>query len=137
MAKELTCEIVKDYFDIDDTEDSSIKICEVKWNGRKPKGYDIRKYDKESDRLFKGITITYDGFKELIYKSIENGLINIDELKESIEKRDKQIIRPNDFLDMFNKMNKENKKFNRDKFGELRNEDGLLVIHRKRRRNTY
>lgn len=131
MAKEISCEILKDHFNIDDTEESCIKICEVKWNGRKPRGYDIRKYDKENKKLFKGITISYDGFKDLIYKSIENGLVNIDDLKEYIKNRDKKIIRPEDFNNIFNRMNDERDKYYRDKYGMLRNKDNLYVIHRK------
>ena len=43
MSKELTCEVLKDYFSVDDGDEWCTKLCEVKWNGRQPKGYDIRK----------------------------------------------------------------------------------------------
>ena len=66
MAKELTCEILKEYGEIPIDENFSIKIVEVKWGGRQPKGYDIRKFSKEDNRLGKGITIPYDSVDDLV-----------------------------------------------------------------------
>ena len=131
MAKDITCDILNDYFSIDDSDDWSTKICEVKWNGRAPKGYDIRKYNKESNKLFKGITISYDGFRELIYNSIEHGLVDVNEVEKRIQSRKDQIIDMSDFQAMFSKMNNEMSKYKRDKYGVLRDDSGRIVISKR------
>ena len=132
MAKEITCEVLKNYLDVDAGDEYTTRLCEVKWNGREPKGYDIRKYNIEQDKLFKGITISYNGFKDLIYGAIENGLVDIDEVQRRIDKRKCQILTMDDFQNIFKNMNKENEEFIRDKYGHLRTADGLYVISRRR-----
>lgn len=134
MAKEISCEIVKDYFDVDNGDEYCTKLCEVKWNGRQTKGYDIRKYNKEQDKLFKGITLSYDGFKELIYKAIENGLVDLNEVDERVKKRRSQIIDSDGFKNMFMHMNNEIEKCHMDKYGILRDETGKIVIKSRRKK---
>ena len=134
MAKEITCEIVKDHFNIDDSEERCIKVCEVKWNGRTPKGYDIRKYEKEEQKLYKGITISYDGFRELVYGAIENGLVDLDEVEKRLSSRKNQILDMNDFKNIFNSMNNEMNKYTRDKHGILHDDEGHIVITRRRKK---
>lgn len=132
MAKEITCDILKDYFSIDDSDEWCTKLCEVKWNGREPKGYDIRKYNKEQDKLYKGITLSYDGFKDFIYNSIENGLVDLQEVLIRVEKRKSQILDMNDFKNMFHQMNEEMRKYKRDKHGVLRDDKNKIVISKRR-----
>ena len=132
MAKEITCDILKDYFSIDDSDEWCTKLCEVKWNGREPKGYDIRKYNKEQDKLYKGITLSYDGFKDFIYNSIENGLVDVQEVLNRVEKRKSQILDMNDFKNMFHQMNEEMRKYKRDKHGVLRDDKNRIVISKRR-----
>lgn len=133
MAKEVTCEILKEYGEIDIDEETSIKVCEIKWNGRQPKGFDIRRYSKDDNRYGKGISIPYDKMNELINIIASNELCDIDSLEEEIKKRKNSRFTKNDFMSMFNKMNTENEKYVRDKYGHLRNSDGLIVICSRRK----
>lgn len=134
MAKELTCEILKEYGNIDIDDKYSIKIVEVKWGGRQPKGYDIRKYSKEDGRLGKGINIPYDKIEELLEIIISNNLCNIKKIKEFIEKREKSYFTENDFMNMFSYMNNEMEKYTRDKHGLLRDENNRIVITSRRKK---
>lgn len=134
MAKELSCEILKDHFDVDNSDERCIKICEVKWNGRKPKGYDIRKYEKDEEKLYKGITISYDGFRDMIYKSIENGLVDLDEVEKCVTNRRKQVLSISDFDNIFSSMNNEISKYTRDSHGVLHDNNGHIVIAKRRKK---
>ena len=136
MAKELTCEIVHDYGSIDIDENNSIKICEVKWNGRKPKGYDIRRYQKDEDRLGKGITIPYDNIEELIDILVKNNLCDLNILEEKIKEQKSSFFNINDFNFMFEKMNDEMIKYTRDKYGHLRDKDNRIVIASRRKKGA-
>lgn len=136
MAKEITCEILADYFSIDDSDDWCTKICEVKWNGRTPKGYDIRKYNKEEDKLMKGICVSYDGFRSLVYNAIEHGLVDPDEVQNRINKRKDQVLDMNDFKNIFASMNEEMNKYKRDKYGLLKDDHGHYVITKRRTKNV-
>lgn len=133
MAKEFTCEVLKEYGEIDIDENSSIKVVEVKWNGRKPKGFDIRKYMKEDERLTKGITIPYESMDDLIDILISNELCDVDSLEDKIKKRKQSRFTKKDFMNMFNHMNDEMSKYTRDKYGNLRNKDNLIVIASRRK----
>ena len=128
MAKELTCEILKDYGKIQIDENFSIVVSEVKWGGRQPKGYDIRRYSEEEQRLGKGITIPYDAMDDLVKIIIDNGLCNIENIEDYIKKRKDKYFTQDDFMSMFSSMNKEMIKYRRDKYGMLRNDDNLIVI---------
>lgn len=134
MAKEITCEVLADYFSIDESDDWCTKICEVKWNGRAPKGYDIRKYNKEEDKLMKGICVSYDGFRSLVYNAIENGLVDPDEVQKRIDKRKDQILDMDDFNSIFSKLNNEMTKYKRDKYGALKDDYGHYVINKRRKK---
>lgn len=134
MAKEFTCEVLKEYGEIELDENTSIKIVEVKWNGRQPKGYDIRKFTKEEERLTKGITIPYDSMKDLIKIIISNGLCNIEEIEEYIKERKDKYFTKSDFMNMFSHMNNEMSKYTRDKYGRLRDSEGRIVITSRRKR---
>lgn len=134
MAKEISCEIIADYFCIDDTDNWCTKVCEAKWNGREPKGYDIRKYNKEEEKLMKGICISYDGFRSLIYNAIEHGLVDIDEVQRRVDKRKDQILDISDFKNMFKSMNEEMSKYKRDKYGILKDDFGHYVISKRRKK---
>lgn len=134
MAKEFTCEVLKEYGEIELDENTSIKIVEVKWNGRQPKGYDIRKFTKEEERLTKGITIPYDSMKDLVKIIISNGLCNIEEIEEYIKERKNKYFTKSDFMNMFSHMNNEMSKYTRDKYGRLRDSEGRIVITSRRKR---
>lgn len=134
MAKEFTCEVLKEYGEIELDENTSIKIVEVKWNGRQPKGYDIRKFTKEEERLTKGITIPYDSMKDLVKIIISNGLCNIEEIEEYIKERKDKYFTKSDFMNMFSHMNSEMSKYTRDKYGRLRDSEGRIVITSRRKR---
>ena len=134
MAKEFTCEVLKEYGEIELDENTSIKIVEVKWNGRQPKGYDIRKFTKEEERLTKGITIPYDSIKDLVKIIISNGLCNIEEIEEYIKERKDKYFTKSDFMNMFSHMNNEMSKYTRDKYGRLRDSEGRIVITSRRKR---
>lgn len=136
MAKEITCEILKEYGSIDIDENTSIKIVEVKWNGRQPKGYDIRKYQKEDKRLTKGITIPYDNIEDLVDILVGNNLCDIDKLEKIIKKRKKAIFTQEDFMNMFDHMNKEMIKYTRDKYGHLRDKENRIVIASRRKKGV-
>ena len=136
MAKEITCEIVKEYFSIDDSDDDCIKVCEVKWNGRKPKGYDIRKYDKEQDKLFKGLTISYDGMTDFISNAILNGLCDMSKIKDSIKQRESSIISSDDFNNLFKNIEHDNSNYKRDPVGLLRDKNNSIVIASKRKKTN-
>lgn len=136
MAKEITCEILKEYGSIDIDENTSIKIAEVKWNGRQPKGYDIRKYQKEDKRLTKGITIPYDNIEDLVDILVGNNLCDIDKLEKIIKKRKKAIFTQEDFMNMFDHMNKEMIKYTRDKYGHLRDKENRIVIASRRKKGV-
>lgn len=133
MAKEFTCEVLKEYFEVDDTEKTCTKVCEIKWNGRSPKGYDIRKYDKDTGRFLKGVTVTYDGFKDLIKNAISLGLIDTKAVRECADEMDSKVITMDDFDKLFKTMNDEMIKYSRDKYGHLRDKNGCYVITRRRK----
>ena len=84
--------------------------------------------------MFKGITLSYDGFKELIYKAIENGLVDLNEVDERVKKRRSQIIDSDGFKNMFMHMNNEIEKYHMDKYGILRDETGKIVIKSRRKK---
>ena len=134
MAKEFICEVLKEYGEIELDENTSIKIVEVKWNGRQPKGYDIRKFTKEEERLTKGITIPYDSMKDLVKIIISNGLCNIEEIEGYIKERKDKYFTKSDFMNMFSHMNSEMSKYTRDKYGRLRDSEGRIVIASRRKR---
>ena len=133
MAKEITCEILKEYGEINLDEDTSIKVVEVKWNGRQPKGYDIRKFSKEDNRLTKGITIPYDSIENLIEILVSNNLCNIDKLEKILQKQKDSFFSQKDFMNMFNHMNDEMIKYTRDKYGHLRDKNNRIVISSRRK----
>ena len=134
MAKELTCEILKEYGEIDIDENFSIKIAEVKWGGRQPKGFDVRRYSKEDDRLGKGITIPYDAVEDLVKIIISNDMCKLDKIEKFIEKRKDQYFTNSDFMNMFNNLNKESIKYTRDNYGKLRDKDNRIVISSRKKR---
>lgn len=129
----VSSEIIKTYCSVDEnpeTGDSTL-LCMVKWNGREPKGYDIRKYIKEKDGVFKGITLSYDAFNEIVLSAIEQGLVNIEDVKEKIKSFDDKIFSPDDFQKMFSKINEESHNYKRDKHGFLRDDHGRVVISKR------
>ena len=134
MGKELTCEILKEYGEIELDENFSIKIAEVKWGGRQPKGFDIRRYSKEEDRLGKGITIPYDAVEDLVKIIISNDLCKLNKIENFIEKRKEQYFTNKDFMDMFSNLNHESTKYIRDKHGKLRDKDNRIVITSRKKR---
>lgn len=135
MAKEITCEILKDHFNVDEDDESAIKICEVKWNGRSPKGYDIRKYDKNENKLYKGLTVSYNGFNDLIYKAIESGLVDLDEVERRVKIRKSEIISNDDFAHIFDNV-RNDRYYQRDNYGLLHNVlNGNIVISSMRKKN--
>jgi hypothetical protein len=134
MAKELTCEILKEYGEINIDENFSIKIAEVKWGGRQPKGFDIRKYSKEDDRLGKGITIPYDSVEDLVKIIISNDMCKIDKIEKFIKERKDQYFTNSDFMNMFNNLSEQSIKYTRDKYGKLRDKDNRIVISSRKKR---
>lgn len=132
MAKKVTCEILKKYCSVDETENGdSTMLCMVKWNGREPKGYDIRKYNKENDSVYKGISISYDAFDEIVLTAIKEGLVNIEKIKDAINEFDNKIFSQNDFEKMFNKVDDEVHKYKRDEHGYLRDKYNRIVISKR------
>ena len=134
MAKELTWEILKEYGEIDIDENFSIKIVEVKWGGRQPKGFDIRRYSKEEDRLGKGITIPYDAVEDLVKIIISNDMCKLDKIEKFIKDRKDQYFTNVDFMHMFDYLNSETLKYSRDKLGRLIDENGRIVITSRKKR---
>ena len=134
MAKEITCDVLEDYYTIDDSDDWCTKVCELKWNGREPKGYDIRKYNKADEKFMKGICVSYDGFRSLVYNAVDHGLVDIDEVQKRIDSRKSQILDMSDFQNMFKSMNNELIKYKRDKYGILRDDSGHFVITKRRKK---
>lgn len=132
MAKKITSEIIKTYgsFDKDDKGNCTL-LCQVKWNGREPKGYDIRKFDASTNSVYKGITISYDAFDEMILTAIEKGMVSIDKIKEKIKDFDDKCFSVDDFFKMFSKINEEEFTYKRDKYGFLRDETGRIVISKR------
>lgn len=132
MAKKVTSEIIKSYCSFDeDNKGNCTILAQVKWNGREPKGYDIRKYDTESKNVYKGITISYDAFDKIILTAIEEGLVSIDKVKEKIKEFDDKCFSPDDFKKMFSKIDEEVHTYKRDKYGFLRDNDGRIVISKR------
>ena len=134
MSKELTCEILKEYGEIPIDEKFSIKIAEVKWGGRQPKGFDIRRYSKEDNRLGKGITIPYDAIEDLVKIIITNDMCKLEKIEKFIEKRKNQYFTKMDFMHMFDKMSDEDLKYTRDNLGRLRDKDNRIVITSRKKR---
>ena len=134
MSKELTCEILKEYGEIDLDENFSIKIVEVKWGGRQPKGFDIRRYSKEDNRLGKGITIPYDSVEDLVKIIISNDMCKLDKIEKFIKNRKDQYFTNIDFMHMFDNLTSENLKYSRDKLGRLRDENNRIVITSRKKR---
>lgn len=132
MAKEIEYEVLAEHFSVDDSDKFCTKVCEIKWNHRNPKGYDIRKYNKEDDMYLKGVSISYEGFRSLVYNAIEHGLVDIDEVQRRIDKRKDQILDMNDFKNIFTSLNTELSKYKRDKYGALRDDFGHYVISKRR-----
>lgn len=128
MSDTIKCEILKTYGEFADGETESLKVCEVKWNNRKPKGYDIRKYDKESDTLRKGITIPYNSVDDLVYILLSNGLCNLDKASEAIDKMKNSIYSQKDFSDMFESTKNDIYNYKRNKYGELIDDDKNVII---------
>ena len=132
MGKKVTSEILRKYCNFDETEDGdSTLLCQVKWNGREPKGYDIRKYNKETDSVYKGITISYEGITKLVEGIIENGLCDIDEVESFIKNFKNKVFDKNDFDKLFDKVKNEEEKYKRDKYGLLRDNDGHVIIPKR------
>jgi hypothetical protein len=129
---EIKCEILKDYGDIILDENNSIKICEVSWNGRKPKGIDIRKCSE--GKVFKGITIPYESMNNMVEIIIDNGLANINDIKKYIKSRENSYFDDNDFNNMFKQLNSTLEKYFRDNYGYLRDSDGKYVICSRRKK---
>ena len=134
MPKEVTCEVLKEYGEIPIDETSCIKISEIKWNGRMPKGYDIRKFQKEDEKYLKGITIPYDSIEDLVEIFISNNLCSISKLENILDKAKKKLVSNDDLDFMFKKMNEENQKYSRDKYGKLRDKNNRIVISSRRKR---
>ena len=134
MAKELTCEILKEYGEIELDENFSIKIAEVKWGGRQPKGFDIRRYSKEENRLGKGITIPYDAIEDLVKIIISNDMCKLNKIEKFIKDRKDQYFTNIDFMHMFDNLNSETLKYSRDKLGRLIDENGRIVITSRKKR---
>ena len=134
MAKELTCEILKEYGEIELDENFSIKIAEVKWGGRQPKGFDIRRYSKEENRLGKGITIPYDAVEDLVKIIISNDMCKLNKIEKFIKDRKDQYFTNIDFMHMFDNLNSETLKYSRDKLGRLIDENGRIVITSRKKR---
>lgn len=134
MSKEITCEVLAEHYVVDDSDDWCTKICEVKWNGREPKGYDIRKYSKSDDKLMKGICVSYDGFRSLVYNAIDHGLVDLDEVQKRIDARKDQILDMSDFQNIFKTMNDEMVKYKRDEYGILRDDHGHIVVSKRRKK---
>lgn len=134
MAKELTCEVLKEYGEIKLDDENSIKMVEIKWNGRQPKGYDIRRYNSEEERWGKGVTIPYDSVDELTNIIVDNELCDIDNLEDKIKKEKSKRFNMDDFSNMFNKMNQEMSKYKRDKYGLLRDKNNRIVIASRRKK---
>ena len=128
--KDIKCEILDDYGEFDETDKGSTKVCSVKWNGKEPRGYDIRKYDKENERLSKGIIVSYDGMDELIKIIIENGLCDINKIKSYIKNRESKIFTNKDFDNMFTSVNNEISNYKRDNLGNLLSKDGHIMVKR-------
>lgn len=125
-------EIIKQYCCIDKDDNGNYTLFGiVKWNGREPKGYDIRKYNKEDDAVYKGITISYDALDEIILSAIENGLVDINKIKKKIKEFDNKIFSKNDFQKMFNKIDEETNNYKRDKYGFLRDDKNRIVISKR------
>lgn len=133
MAKEITCKELKVYFEFDEKDDMCTRLCELKWNGREPKGYDIRKYSKADEKYYKGINISYEAMTDFILSCVENGLCDIKEIKEAIKKRENSIVSNSDLDSMFSAMNKEITKYHRDKYGDLRDDNGSYVVSRRKK----
>lgn len=134
LAKEFTCEVLKEYGSIELDGNTLIKVVEVKWNGRQPKGYDIRRYSKEDERLTKGITIPYDSVEDLVDILVSNNLCKIDKIEKIIKKRKDSMFTTDDFMNMFEHMNDEMTKYKRDKYGHLRDKDNRIVIASRRKK---
>lgn len=129
----VTSEILKKYCEVDvnpETGDSTL-FCMVKWNGREPKGYDIRKYIKEKDGIFKGITISYEALEKIILTSIEEGLVDVNKIKDKIDEYQDKIFSTDDFDKMFKKITNEDNTYSRDKYGYLRDDKGRVVISKR------
>ena len=129
----VSSEIIKTYCSVDENPETGdcTLLCMVKWNGREPKGYDIRKYIKEKDGVFKGITLSYDAFTDIVLTAIEQGLVDIDKVKEKIKSFDDKIFSVDDFEKMFSKIDDEIHKYKRDKYGILRDDTGRIVISKR------
>lgn len=129
----VTSEILKKYCEVDvnpETGDSTL-FCMVKWNSREPKGYDIRKYIKEKDGIFKGITISYEALEKIILTSIEEGLVDVNKIKDKIDEYQDKIFSTDDFDKMFKKITNEDNTYSRDKYGYLRDDKGRVVISKR------
>lgn len=132
VARNITSEIIKKYCSVDETENGdSTLFCMVKWNGREPKGYDIRKYSKENDTVYKGITLSYDALDEIVITAIKEGLVDIIKVRDAVDAFDNRIFSQNDFKKMFNKIDDEVHNYKRDKHGYLRDDDGRIVISKR------
>lgn len=128
MSK-ITSEILKIYSSFDQVENGDCTVLSlVKWNGREPKGYDIRKYKKEENKVYKGITISYDAFETMIVDAIKNGLVDVDKIKKALDDYDDKLFTQDDFKKMFNNVSLESSKFQRNKYGALINKHGQLVL---------
>lgn len=135
MAKEIKQEILKIYCETDkgqdyNGEDTSVALCQMKWNGREPKGYDIRTL--KNGKAYKGISISYDGFNDIVLSAISEGLVDIDGIKDALKSFDDKVFKIADFTNLFSGLHKDELLFKRDKFGRLINKDGAIVIHRKK-----
>ena len=128
MTKELKCKIIKKICLVDESDKSAILFGEISWNGREPKGYDIRHFNKSDNKPYKGISVSKEGFKNIIIAAIKDGCLTEDELDSELINQLNKIFDKDDFEKMFNDVNKEHKKYTRDKYGILRNSDGRAVI---------
>ena len=134
MSKEITCKVLKEYCTTDANEFGSTKLAEISWNNKDCRGVDIRKYINESGTYSKGITLTYNGLKDIVCSAIENGLVDSQVVEESLEKRKKKIYTGDDFSKLFNRMKHEEEEYTRDAYGRLRDNQGNLVIRSRNKK---
>ena len=143
-------------FEIDDTytitgssdDDYGVFVGLVKWYGKESRGIDIRNYDKNKDKLYKGLTVPYDSIDEILDALIARGygnkndlltLLNeretvdmviskpVEEMPEPVVEVKKPIFTMEDFDHMFKNVNRE-KQYIRDDYGNLRDNNGCYVI---------
>lgn len=92
-TQEITFDIIERYGEISRNEKGNIRkeFNLVSWNNNEAK-LDLRSWiynaEDEIERCQKGITITLEDFEAMVKLSIENGVIDIDEILANIEPSD-------------------------------------------------